>query len=82
MAIDPICIAPTLFNKIDLTVEFQQKNDLEATCLTSNLKVGFDIDKIRLIVKDPSAAAISSAFCTLEILALCKKLWCISIPSF
>jgi len=44
------------------------------------LSIGFDIDKIGLIVKDPSAAAISRALCTLEILALCTKLQCIINP--
>ena len=60
MPVDLLGIAPTLLYKIDFTVESGKEDDLEATSFTYDLKIWFDIDKVRLVVKDPATAAIWS----------------------
>ena len=72
--INPLCIAPTLFNKIQFTVKFWQKNHIKTPCLAGLLKQRNNISKVRLIVKDLLAAAVCGVRFAFEILALCTKL--------
>ena len=36
--VDPLRMAPTLLNEIELTVKLRQKDDLKPSCLASDLK--------------------------------------------
>jgi hypothetical protein len=42
-------VAPTLLNEIELTVKFQQEDDLKSMCTAGFFKDGINMGKVRLI---------------------------------
>ena len=82
MLVDSLGIAPTLLYKIDFAVEFGEENDLEAMSFAYDLKIWFDINKVRLVVKDAATTAGGGTFFALEIFALSLQVWSFAEASF
>jgi len=70
VVINLLCVAPTLLNKVELTVELWDKQDLKALCFAHCLEKQFDTNKVQLIVQCATLAAVCFLVRTLEILAL------------
>lgn len=62
MLVNSFCIAPALFDEIQLAVKFQQEDDLNSMRFAVSFKQAFHHGKIWLIIENLTVTAICSTF--------------------
>jgi hypothetical protein len=67
------CTAPTLFDQIELWVDFREKKSGKPMFSAAHFKRRFDSGEIGLVEKESAATAVNAIIGTLGVPALCVE---------